>query len=61
MEREECFDCLCENNYKLTPKRKAVIDSLLHERKFFSANDIWIQLKNEFEGLYPECLLKKNK
>ena len=59
MEIEECFDCLRENNYKRTPKRKAVIDSLLHERKIFSANDIWMQLKNKFEGLYPECLLKK--
>ena len=44
-------DILRENGYKVTPKRKAVLDFMRKHHRFFSPPEIWESLKRKFDCL----------
>ena len=51
MKEEYYFERLKESNYKLTPKRKAVIDLLLTNRRYFTIQELKDELNNQFDKL----------
>ena len=40
-----------ENNFKLTPKRRAIIDFFLCEERYLTPQDVWKGLKKKFKHL----------
>lgn len=47
MKRESYFNRLREHNLKVTPKRKAVINLLLKEERYFSPSEVWSVLRKK--------------
>ncbi len=42
---------LCENNFKLTPKRRAIIDFFLSKKRYLTPEAVWEELKKKFAHL----------
>ena len=49
--RELYLDKLRNNDLKLTPKRKAIIDFFLSKKRYLTPEDIWKGLKKELKQL----------
>lgn len=50
-ELERYYQYLRENSYKITPKRKAVLNLLIKDRRYYSVQEIWKRLSNDFDKL----------
>ncbi len=51
MMKELYLNKLRENNFKLTPKRKAIIDFFLYKDRYLTPGDVWKGLKKKFKHL----------
>ncbi len=51
MTTELCFQKIRDNRYKLTPKRKAVVQLLVNNRRYFTIQDIKELLSSSFDKI----------
>ncbi len=51
MKKQEYLDFLRIKHLKITPKRSAVIDIFLKDKKFYTPSEIWSFLKNDFDQM----------
>ena len=51
MSYDKCLEKLKNNNLKITPRRKAIIDLMINNNSLFSAIDIYNKLKRKFKKL----------
>lgn len=51
MEAQDYYKRIKSFNYKLTPKRKAIVNLFLENRQYFSVQEIWNKLHNDFDKL----------
>jgi len=46
-----CFKKLRDNNFKLTPRRKAIVDFFIDKGRYLTPEEIWRGLKKNFKHL----------
>ncbi len=51
MKSNHYTNMLSKANLKVTPKRKAIIEFFLQNRRYFTSEEIWIALKGKFKRL----------
>jgi len=51
MKNNHCIKMLRKANLKVTPKRKAIIEFFLQNRRYFTPREIWVALKRKFKHL----------
>lgn len=54
----ELMATLKENNYKLTDKRKRMIEILYSQEKYLSAKDIQTEMDKEYKGISPDTIYR---